>query len=64
MSGSRKLKDYFGDLGLPPHERDRALLIVARGEIVWIAGYAVAQHAAIKSDTVRVAQIEVLDEAE
>jgi len=64
LNGTRKLKDYFGDLGLPPHERDRLLLIVSGGEIVWIAGHAVAQHAAIKSDTTKVAQIEVLDAPE
>ncbi len=64
LNGSRKLKDYFGDLGLPPHERDRVLLIVSGDEIIWIAGHAVAQHAAIKSDTTQVAQIEVLDASE
>lgn len=64
LNGTRKLKDYFGDLGLPPHERDRVLLIVSGGEIVWIAGHAVAHHASIKSDTTRVAQIEVLDAPE
>lgn len=64
MNGTRKLKDYFGDLGLPPHERDRTLLVVSGDQIVWIAGHAVAQHAAVKSDTTHIAQIEVLDAPE
>ncbi len=64
LGGTRKLKDYFGDLGLPPHERDAALLVVAGGEIVWIVGHAVSQHAAVTSRTSQVAQIEVLDDAQ
>jgi tRNA(Ile)-lysidine synthetase-like protein len=61
LGGTRKLKDYFGDLGLARHERDQALLVVARGEIVWIVGHAVSQHAAVSATTGSVAQIEVLD---
>ncbi len=64
LGGTRKLKDYFGDLGLPPHERDGALLVVAGGEIVWIVGHAVSEHAAVTSRTAQVAQIEVLDDAQ
>ncbi len=64
LGGTRKLKDYFGDLGLAPQERDQALLIVARGEIVWIVGRAVSQHAAVTARTGAVAQIEVLDGAQ
>jgi len=64
LGGTRKLKDYFGDLGLAPHERDATLLVVARGEVVWIVGHAVSEHAALTSRTGAVAQIEVLDDAQ
>lgn len=64
LGGTRKLKDYFGDLGLPPHERDGAVLIVSKGEIVWIVGHAVSEHAAVTSRTSAVAQIEVIDDAQ
>ena len=45
-------------------ERDDALLIVARGEVVWIVGHAIAQNAAVTPSTPRIAQIDILDEAE
>jgi len=64
LGGTRKLKDYFGDLGLPPHERDCALLVVSQGEIVWIVGHAVSEHAAVTASTAAVVQIEVLDDAQ
>ncbi len=62
--GSRKLKDYLRDVGVPPTERDRILLITAGGEIVWVVGHAVAQSAAVTEKTAQLAQIEVVDEAE
>lgn len=59
MSGSRKLKDYFGDLGLPIGERDRLPLIVSEESIVWIVGHAVSAKAAITAHTRRYLEIEV-----
>ncbi len=64
LGGTRKVKDYFSDLGIPPEERDRKLLIVSDGEIVWIVGHAVSQTAAVTEATKKVAQIEVVDAAE
>jgi tRNA(Ile)-lysidine synthase len=64
VGGSRKLKDYLRDVGVPPTERDRILLITAGGEIVWVVGHAVAQAAAVTEKTARLAQIEVVDAEE
>ena len=64
LGGTRKLKDYFCDLGIPPAQRDKKLLLTAQGEIVWIIGHAVSANAAVTDRTTRWIQIEVLDETE
>lgn len=64
LGGSRKLKDYLRDVGVPPVERDNTLLITVDGEIVWVVGHAVAQKAAVTEKTSSLAQIEVVDEEE
>ena len=50
--GTRKLKDIFNDLRVPRPKRDRVPLVVdANGAIVWLAGYRIAQRAAIGEGT-------------
>ncbi|MFA6242375.1 MAG: tRNA lysidine(34) synthetase TilS, partial [Candidatus Hydrogenedentales bacterium] len=61
---TRKLKDYFGDLGLPIGERDRLPLIVTEESIVWIVGHAVSADAAVTQHTKRYIEIEVHDATE
>ena len=63
LGGTRKLKDYFCDLGIPPAQRDRKLLLVANGQILWIVGHAVSAEAAVTEATTAWMQIEVADEA-
>ena len=64
LGGTRKLKDYFCDLGIPPAQRDKKLLIIAQGEIVWIVGHAVSAKAAVIDRTTHWIEIEVADETE
>ncbi len=64
LGGTRKLKDYFCDLGIPPAQRDKKLLLTAQGEIVWIVGHAVSANAAVTGRTTRWIEIEVVDETE
>ncbi|MFP6583171.1 MAG: tRNA lysidine(34) synthetase TilS, partial [Candidatus Hydrogenedentota bacterium] len=64
MNGTRKLKDYFGDLGLPPEQRDATPLLVCGDLIVWVVGHALANEFAITVSTTRLLQIEVSDAAE
>ena len=64
LGGTRKLKDYFCDLGIPAARRDCKLLLVADGEIVWIVGHAVSAKAAVTDRTTAWMEIEVSDEAE
>lgn len=61
MSGSRKLKDYFGDLGLPIEVRDSTPLLVYNEELVWVVGYAVSQDFAVSESTGSYVVIEVTD---
>ena len=71
MHGSKKLKDYFNDIGVAPSQRDRELLLTAKDEIVWVVGRAIDAHAAVTDATREVIEIEVreltpevMDEAE
>jgi tRNA(Ile)-lysidine synthase len=59
MSGTRKLKDYLRDAGVPPEERDRIVVLVGNGEILWVVGGAAARAAAVTDDTCRVLEVEV-----
>ncbi|MFP6581408.1 MAG: tRNA lysidine(34) synthetase TilS [Candidatus Hydrogenedentota bacterium] len=64
MNGTRKLKDYFGDLGLPLEQRDATPLLVCGDDIVWVIGHAMANEFAVTPSTHRLLQIEVSDAAE
>ena len=61
MSGSKKLQDYFVDIGLPAPHRDAQLIIVADGRIAWVVGHAISAHAAVTPRTRRYVQIGVSD---
>lgn len=61
MSGSKKLQDYFVDIGLPASQRDAQLLVVAGGRIAWIVGHVIDAHGAVTPDTGPVIEIEVTD---
>jgi tRNA(Ile)-lysidine synthase len=61
MSGSKKLQDYFVDIGLPVSQRDAQILVVAGGRIAWIVGHAIGAHGAITPATGRILEIEVTD---
>lgn len=64
MSGSRKLKDYFGDLGLPLEQRDATPIITCRGAILWVVGYAAADPYAVTPSTERFLIVETSHAAE
>ena len=64
MDGTKKLKDYFADAGVPAWERDRRPLLVAGGRIVWVVGGAISGHAAVGPQTKKCLEIEVADAAE
>ena len=64
LNGSRKLKDYFGDLGLPLEQRDAIPLLVCDDVIVWVIGHAISNEFAVTPSTRRLLQIEVSNAAE
>lgn len=59
MTGSKKLKAYFNDIGLPVWERDLQLVLVAEGRIAWIVGHAIDAGVAVTAQTRRVLEVEV-----
>jgi len=61
LGGTKKLKDYFIELGLTATQRARQPLLVANGEIVWVVGHAVSQAAAVTAATRRLVEVQVID---
>lgn len=61
LSGSKKLKDYFIDLGMPVTQRDVQVLVVGERGIAWVVGHAVGAGAAVTAETRRFVEIEVDD---
>lgn len=42
MQGRKKLQDFFVDQKIDRHKRPRIPLVISRGQIVWVAGYRLA----------------------
>ena len=64
MRGSRKLKDFFIDLGIPAGRRDEEILLVAGNRIVWVVGRGVSAEAAVTDRTRACLEVEVTDASE
>ena len=64
LGGSKKLKDYFIDTGVPAARREREILLVAKGEIAWVVGRVVSADVAVTDDTRRIIEVRVSDEHE
>lgn len=47
MDGTRKIKDYLSDRGVPVGLRDSIPIVAVDDTIVWIVGHAVSGHAAL-----------------
>ncbi len=60
MAGTRKIKDFFIDMKIPPKIRHDIPLLTSNGKILWIAGLRVAAHARITADTKDVIAAEIL----
>ncbi|MCP4645459.1 MAG: tRNA lysidine(34) synthetase TilS [bacterium] len=61
LGGSKKLKDYFIDLGMPAGERESQRLLTGPNGIAWVIGLAVDESVAVTSATQRVLEVEVLN---
>ena len=59
MTGTRKLKDYFIDLGIPAPDRGGQPLLIAGEEIVWVVGKATSAETAVTRSTRRILEIRV-----
>lgn len=59
LGGSKKLGDYFTDLGVPIWRRENALVIVAAGGIAWIVGGAMDGRFAVTAATRRVLEVTI-----
>lgn len=60
MTNSRKLSDYFIDLGVPAPERDRIPILFTPLGIIWIVGYIPSATAVVGPLTRRILEIEVI----
>lgn len=57
--GTKKLKDYMIDAGIPREQRDSILLVADGEEIVWIVGYRLSERYKISVETEKVLCIEI-----
>ncbi len=64
MQGSKKLKRYLIDIGLPAWERAAQLVLVAGGRIAWVVGHAIGAEFAVTDRSVPTVEIEVGDAAQ
>ena len=63
LGGTKKLKDYLSELGIPETRRDEQLLVTAGKEIVWVLGHAIGARAAVSGTSQRLVEFVVADEA-
>ncbi len=61
LSGSKKLKDYFIDLGMPMTQRNAQVLVVGKRGIAWVVGHAISANVAVTEETRRFVELEVND---
>lgn len=59
--GSKKLKDFLIDQKVPRHYRDRLPLVVAGGEVIWVAGKRIAHPYRVTGKTGRVLVLKLHD---
>lgn len=59
MNGSKTVKDYFIEVGMPAPGRAAHPLIEAGGRIIWVVGHAVSADTAVTAATRRFLQVEV-----
>lgn len=59
MRGSKKLKEYFIELGLTVRKKNTTPLIFSGDTIAWVVGHAIGEVAAIRADTKRCIEISV-----
>jgi len=57
--GRKKVTDFFGELKMPIHRRNRIPLVIFDGGIVWVAGYRINETVKITSKTKRALKIEL-----
>jgi tRNA(Ile)-lysidine synthetase-like protein len=59
-AGSKRLKDLFIDKKISRCERDRLPVLVANGEVVWVAGLRVAEQARVRSQATSAVRVELV----
>jgi len=59
MKGRKKLQDFFTDIKLPKEERDKAPIITAGNEIIWVVGHRISEKYKVTKDTKRILQIKI-----
>lgn len=60
LAGTQKLKAFFINEKVPRAKRRRCPILLSRGDIIWVAGYRIADPAKITDKTKRVVKAELL----
>ena len=57
MKGRKKVKDYFIDMKIPLHQRDKTPILVSGEQVCAIVGYCISQNVVVNSSTSRILAI-------
>lgn len=60
MKNKKKLSDFFIDAKVARTEKDRATVLVANGEIIWVVGYRISDHYKLTDRTKVIVHLRVI----
>jgi tRNA(Ile)-lysidine synthase len=57
MKGTKNLIDFLTDLKVPRYEKEKALILISKGKIVWVLGYRISDDFKVTKGTKKVLKI-------
>jgi tRNA(Ile)-lysidine synthase len=61
MREEKKLKDFFIDNKIPKNKRDKTLLAVSSGEIIWVVGHRISETVKVRPKTKKMLKLKLTD---
>lgn len=59
MKGRKKLSDFFIDLKISRYDKEKTLIALSEGEVVWVVGYRIDERFKVTTDTKRILELKV-----
>jgi len=61
MKNNKKLSDFLIDIKVPLAKKRQVIVLESEGEIIWVVGYRIADHAKVTDQTTRALKLVKLD---